>query len=233
MTGDIVLTEGGPADLAAVMRVMEDSFDPAFGEAWTAPQCAGLLPMAGVWLSLARRDETVIGFALGRIVRDEAELLLLAVHRSSQGKGVGLMLLDERDVLRLAGASDDASAALELGQQRLGQGPGIDCVRLERTVTVDDLSSDPRYEEVWRWLRQRPADTRSGGESLFHSVLSAGVRVDGHVVGTLNVLRHKPFRWTADDVRAVEAYASVIGALMRLGLQERRPTLDSFSNHIP
>lgn len=94
MTGEIALSEGAAADLAAVMRVMEDSFDPAFGEAWTAPQCAGLLPMPGVWLSLASDDDEVIGFALGRIVRDEAELLLLAVHRSSQGKGVGQLLLD-------------------------------------------------------------------------------------------------------------------------------------------
>jgi ribosomal-protein-alanine N-acetyltransferase len=90
----VAVAEGGAADLGAVMRVMEDSFDPAFGEAWTAPQCAGLLPMAGVWLSLARRDDAVIGFALARIVGDEAELLLLAVGRSSQGKGVGQMLLD-------------------------------------------------------------------------------------------------------------------------------------------
>ncbi len=94
MNGALATTEGGAADLAAVMRVMEDSFDPAFGEAWTAPQCAGLLPMPGVWLSLASRDDEVIGFALGRIVREEAELLLLAVHRSSQGKGVGQLLLD-------------------------------------------------------------------------------------------------------------------------------------------
>jgi ribosomal-protein-alanine N-acetyltransferase len=94
VTGAVALAEGGPADLAAVMRVMEDSFDPAFGEAWTAPQCAGLLPMSGVWLSVAREGEAVIGFALGRVVRDEAELLLLAVHRSSQGKGVGQMLLE-------------------------------------------------------------------------------------------------------------------------------------------
>jgi ribosomal-protein-alanine N-acetyltransferase len=94
MSAGIAIAEGGAADLPSVMRVMEDSFDPAFGEAWTAPQCAGLLPMAGVWLSLARREEAVIGFALARIVGDEAELLLLAVGRSWQGEGVGQMLLD-------------------------------------------------------------------------------------------------------------------------------------------
>jgi ribosomal-protein-alanine N-acetyltransferase len=90
----VAIGEGGASDLGAVMQVMADSFDPAFGEAWTAPQCAGLLPMTGVWLSLARLDEAVIGFALARVVGDEAELLLLAVNRSSQGNGVGQMLLD-------------------------------------------------------------------------------------------------------------------------------------------
>jgi len=94
MTGSVLIAEGSAADLGAVMRVMEDSFDPAFGEAWTAPQCAGLLPMSGVWLSLAREEERVIGFALARVVGSEAELLLLAVDRSSQGRGVGRMLLD-------------------------------------------------------------------------------------------------------------------------------------------
>ena len=94
MTAAIAIAEGGPADLAAVMQVMEDSFDPAFGEAWTAPQCAGLLPMTGVWLSLAREDEAVVGFALARVVANEAELLLLAVGRTSQRRGVGQMLLD-------------------------------------------------------------------------------------------------------------------------------------------
>jgi ribosomal-protein-alanine N-acetyltransferase len=94
MSGPIGIAEGSAADLEAVMRVMEASFDPAFGEAWTAPQCAGLLPMTGVWLSLAHEGEAVVGFALARVVGDEAELLLLAVDRASQGQGVGQALLD-------------------------------------------------------------------------------------------------------------------------------------------
>lgn len=89
-----IVEESDVLALDAVMRVMEDSFDPAFGEAWTGPQCAGLLPMPGVWLSLARQGDEVIGFALGRVVLREAELLLLAVSRRVQGRGVGQALLD-------------------------------------------------------------------------------------------------------------------------------------------
>ncbi|HEY6916374.1 MAG TPA: ribosomal protein S18-alanine N-acetyltransferase [Allosphingosinicella sp.] len=85
---------GGAGDIDAVMAVMRDSFDPGFGEAWTAPQCAGILPMAGVWLSLARMDESAVGFTLSRIVLREAELLLIAVRNDYQGLGVGRLLLD-------------------------------------------------------------------------------------------------------------------------------------------
>ena len=90
----ISLVEGDPTDLDAVMRVMNDSFDSRFGEAWTTPQCAGLLPMPGVWLVLARDSVGTIGFALARQVAGEAELLLLAVRRAAQRHGVGKLLLE-------------------------------------------------------------------------------------------------------------------------------------------
>jgi ribosomal-protein-alanine N-acetyltransferase len=95
MTDSTALTlgEGGLDDLGRVMDIMRGSFDPAYGEAWTAPQCAGLLPLPGVWLTLARRDAVVVGFALGRVVAAEAELLLLAVTRAVQQRGVGTALL--------------------------------------------------------------------------------------------------------------------------------------------
>jgi ribosomal-protein-alanine N-acetyltransferase len=94
VSGPVEVSEGGMLDLNAVLGVMRDSFDPAFGEAWTGPQCAGLLPMPGVWLSLARRDGEAVGFALARIVAGEAELLLLAVKTGEQRRGVGQMLVD-------------------------------------------------------------------------------------------------------------------------------------------
>ena len=93
-TAAIALGEGGLADLPQIMAVMDDSFDARFGEAWTAAQCAALLPMPGVWLSLARDQSGALGFALSRIVVDEAELLLLAVRKDAQRRGIGKMLLD-------------------------------------------------------------------------------------------------------------------------------------------
>jgi len=117
----ITLGPGSIADLDAVMTVMEDSFDPRFGEAWTASQCAGLLPMPGVWLILAREGDAAIGFALGRAVAGEAELLLLAVRRKAQGRGIGKLLLDrfteeagERGALRLHLEVREGNHALSL-----------------------------------------------------------------------------------------------------------------------
>jgi [ribosomal protein S18]-alanine N-acetyltransferase len=104
----ITLCDGGLTDLDGVMAVMDDSFDPRFGEAWTASQCAGLLPLPGVWLTLAREGDAVVGFALARAVADEAELLLLAVRSGRQRQGIGQRLLD-----------GFAAAAAERGATRL------------------------------------------------------------------------------------------------------------------
>lgn len=94
MNEPIDIAEGGLADLPAVMTVMETAFDPSFGEAWTASQCAGLLPLPGVWLSVARVGDDAVGFALARAIAGEAELLLLAVRPDAQRRGIGKSLLN-------------------------------------------------------------------------------------------------------------------------------------------
>lgn len=89
----IQLRAGDMADLDEVMVTMVAAFDPGYGEAWTRAQCAGILALPGVWLDLARIDGCAAGFALSRVVADEAELLLLAVQPSLRRQGVAGALL--------------------------------------------------------------------------------------------------------------------------------------------
>jgi ribosomal-protein-alanine N-acetyltransferase len=106
----IELNTGGTADLAVVEALMADAFDPRFGEAWTRGQCLGIMALPGVWLTVASVDNEPAGFALSRIVIDEAELLLLATAPSHRRQGVGAALL--RAVI--ADARDKAAAAVHL-----------------------------------------------------------------------------------------------------------------------
>jgi len=89
----LTLHRAGAEDLDHVIDIMQVAFDPQFGEAWTRSQCAGILPMSGVRLMLAKSGERPVGFALLRHVADEAELLLLAVSPQVRGCGVGSALL--------------------------------------------------------------------------------------------------------------------------------------------
>lgn len=91
------LRSGSSADLDDVMGVMDSAFGRRFGEAWTRSQCAGILPMNGVGLVVARDPATgeTVGFALFRTVADESELLLLAVPTAHQRRGIGGRLLDD------------------------------------------------------------------------------------------------------------------------------------------
>lgn len=80
---------------AAAMRIMQEAFDPAYGEAWTAAQLASLMSLHGVRLSIAQMEGAALGFALTRQILDEVELLLLAVGPQWRRLGVGAALLEE------------------------------------------------------------------------------------------------------------------------------------------
>lgn len=84
---------GSPADLPRIAVLMQASFDPRYGEAWTSGQCMGMLALPGSWLTLAEREGVTIGFALSRATLDEGELLLIGVHAEARGSGVGRALL--------------------------------------------------------------------------------------------------------------------------------------------
>lgn len=90
----IDIEEAGIAGLEIVMPIMNQAFDPGYGEAWTESQTLSMLALPGVWLSIARIDGEPAGFALSRLIADEAELLLLAVASSFRRYGVGLALIE-------------------------------------------------------------------------------------------------------------------------------------------
>lgn len=131
----IRIEESGIAGLDAVMMIMSEAFDPGYGEAWTEPQTLSMMALPGVWLSLARIDDRPAGFALNRIIADEAELLLLAVAPSFRRMGVGMALIErsrmmtrQRNGIRLHLEVRHNNPAIELyskaGFRLVGRRPG-------------------------------------------------------------------------------------------------------------
>lgn len=108
----IEVVEGDARDISAIMPIMEDAFDPAFGEAWTSAQCLSALAMPGCRLLLAKAGEKNCGFAMTRWVLDTEELLMIGVARSMQRRAVGSMLLNE--VVRLANEEGRSQLFLEV-----------------------------------------------------------------------------------------------------------------------
>lgn len=92
-TRTLLLRAGSPRDVDLMDALMEQAFDPRFGEGWTRAQCLGVLAMPGVRLTLAWLDDEPAGFALVRAVLDEVELLLLATVPAHRRRGVAAALL--------------------------------------------------------------------------------------------------------------------------------------------
>lgn len=106
------LEPGTSDDLDPVMVVMGKAFGNRFGEAWTRSQCAGILPMRGIRLTLARAEGSgdVIGFSLSRRAADECELLLIAVDPACHRQGIGGRLLHRF----MAESADDGAVRVHL-----------------------------------------------------------------------------------------------------------------------
>jgi ribosomal-protein-alanine N-acetyltransferase len=134
----ILIERGASGELDQVMAVMETAFGARYGEAWTRSQCAGILPMAGVTLTLARDPESAdtFGFSLVRIVADEAELLLLAVVPDRHRRGIGSRLLD--DFLNRARVSGVGRVHLEVRD-------GNPAVRMYRTAGFAQVGRRKNY----------------------------------------------------------------------------------------
>ncbi len=80
--------------LNPAMAVMQEAFDPQFGEAWNYMQTLSMLamPLSHNQIALSQDGEPA-AFTLSRAVADEEELLLIAVHPDFRGYGIGQILI--------------------------------------------------------------------------------------------------------------------------------------------
>lgn len=90
----------------AIMLVMREAFDPAFGEAWTYRQISDALVLPGTHYHLAVADAAtpaqdakginkIQGFTLSRHIADEEELLLIGVRPCFRRQGIGRQLMSQ------------------------------------------------------------------------------------------------------------------------------------------
>lgn len=107
----ISVTEGEAAHIASIMPIMENAFDPAFGEAWTSAQCLSALAMPDCRLLIARDEHMVCGFSISRWVLDTEELLMIGVAKERQRQKVGTILLQQ--TIKMAGAENRTHLFLE------------------------------------------------------------------------------------------------------------------------
>lgn len=85
-----------------IMDVMDDAFDPAFGEAWNRRQVSDALLLGNCRYLLLDRafrlvdeDGEADGFTLSRQAADEEELLLIAVRQHWRRRGIASALVEK------------------------------------------------------------------------------------------------------------------------------------------
>lgn len=96
--GTPALSDAGPRDARAIAALHGQSFR----RGWSEQEVEGLLLDRHVIAHRARRGNTLTGFILSRQVEDEAEILSVAVARTSRSRGLAGRLLDLH-LRRLAG----------------------------------------------------------------------------------------------------------------------------------
>jgi GAF domain-containing protein len=129
-----------------------------------------------------------------------------------RAQGAGVMLADEREVLRCAAASGPPGRGLATAQERLGAGPALDSYASELPVGSRDLIADGRWHDL-RYLVDRDA---------VRAVLSAPLTLPGgRPIGILNLHRSRARDWEVGEIAATMAYAGVVASLISMALEAR------------
>jgi [ribosomal protein S18]-alanine N-acetyltransferase len=87
------LIEAVGAEAAALLSEMHAESFPA-NQAWGASAITLMLGLPGHFGLLAIQQDEPLGFALGRVQADQAEILTIAVRPGARGQGIGRALLN-------------------------------------------------------------------------------------------------------------------------------------------
>ena len=164
-------------------------------------------------VALAGAFADLAGGLVGEV--DVAELL----HRLTEHcvavlavAGCGILLTDDRGVLRVVAASPPAAEAVEaveVLEVQVDQGPGVDCVHTGWPVRSGDLAADTR------WPRWAPQAVRRG----IGSVYATPLRTADTVLGALNLFGADVDATSEAELLIVRALADVATITL---LQQRR-----------
>lgn len=93
-------------DLPVLTALHAACFTEPRDQPWTQRSFSEVLQMPGAGARIAALGPDPVGFAVARVVADEAELLLIGIHPEHRRAGYGRMLLDHLvETLRAAGAA--------------------------------------------------------------------------------------------------------------------------------
>jgi GAF domain-containing protein len=123
--------------------------------------------------------------------------------------GAGVMMIDDQSALSAVAATDEPGRLLEVRQQEVGHGPCVDSLMFDHVVTTDDLATDERWPELGREL----------AAAGVRAVLGIPIHAGNIAVGSLNVYRDEPGRWTDSEAAALKAYARLIETILATALK--------------
>jgi GAF domain-containing protein len=122
--------------------------------------------------------------------------------------GAGLMLADERGVLRWATASDQQIQIIEEGEERLGQGPCVNAFIAHAPMAMRDATKEPQWGKI--------TDVVTGQQ--MRAGLSAPIQLEGGPIGSLDLYSAEPRDWDQAEISAVQVYAALAATLLSLAV---------------
>jgi len=158
-------------------------------------------------------DDSAVAKAMGRLGQQElgsmslADALGLVVGVMPDlfaVDGAGILLLDDRQVLRHVASTDGGAHILEALQETTGRGPCVSALVQEELIEVEDIGTDERWPEL------RPVLTDNG----IRGILGVPVHVAGAPIGSLNVYHRESRGWDDSDLAALLAFDQLVERIL-------------------